>query len=148
MAGHSSQLAPPGLQSEKAPRRFRIYNPRPLGDKPRSLSPLMSSRRRPKFIGLFHDDVVTDSYWIREEGKLALPPLDGVKELALLGEVLPPDPAHPTATGELGLRVRLDGREVAATALPPGPFRLTVALPASDHADGHILALKLTGVTG
>lgn len=108
----------------------------------------MSSRRRPKFIGLFHDDVVTDSYWIREEGKLALPPLAGVKQLALIGEVLPPDPANPTTTGELGLQVRLDGREVAAAALPSGPFRLTVELPATDHSEGHILALKLTGVTG
>lgn len=105
-------------------------------------------RLRPKFIGLFHDDVVTDSYWIREEGKLALPPLHGVKEIALVGEVLPPAPADPTAAGDLGLRVRLDGREVSTTILLPGPFRLPVVLPAADHSDGHILALQLTGVTG
>jgi glycosyltransferase involved in cell wall biosynthesis len=108
----------------------------------------MSLRRRPKFIGLFHDDVVTDSYWIREEGKLALPPLTGLKQLTVIGEVLPPAAADPTSAGEPGLRVRLDGREVASTALPPGPFRLAVELPATDHSDGHLLALRLTGVAG
>ena len=108
----------------------------------------MSSRRRPKFIGLFHDEVVTESYWIREEGRLALPPLHGLKQLSVIGEVLAPDPADPTAAGELGLRVCLDNRPVTAAALPPGPFRLAVELPASDRPDGHILALQLTGVTG
>lgn len=108
----------------------------------------MSSRRRPKFIGLFHDDVVTDSYWIREEGRLALPPLDGLKQLSIIGEILPAAPGDPTSAGELGLRVQLDSREVAAAVLPAGPFRLATSLPATDHADGHILALRLTGVTG
>ncbi len=108
----------------------------------------MSLRHRPKFIGLFHDDIVTDSYWIREEGRLSLPPLRGVRSLSLIGEVLPPAPADATAAGDLGLRVRLDGREVSATALPPGPFRIPVALPAADHPGGHTLALQLTGVAG
>jgi len=108
----------------------------------------MSSRLRPKFIGLFHDDVVTDSYWIRETGKLALPPLTGVKQLAITGEVLPPAPDDPTSAGDLGLRAQLDGREFAASTLLPGPFRLTVELPAGDQSNGHILSLQLTGVTG
>lgn len=106
----------------------------------------MSSRGRPKFTGLFHDDVVTDSYWIREEGRLALPPLAGVRELAVIGEVLPAAPADPTATGELGLGVSLDGAADRTTALPAGPFRLTVPVPAADRTTGHELALRLTGV--
>ena len=47
-------------------------------------------RRRPKFTGLFHDDVVTDSYWIRESGTLALPPLGGIRQISVIGEMLPP----------------------------------------------------------
>ena len=105
-------------------------------------------RHRPKFLGLFHDDVVTDSYWIREEGRLVLPPLQGVQALAIIGEVLHAPSADPTAAGNLGLRMRLDGREVAATALPPGPFRLPMALPPGNCSGGHVLSLQLTGVAG
>ncbi len=107
----------------------------------------MSPRRRPKFTGLFHDDVVTDSYWMREEGVLALPSLGGIKQLSVVGELLPPSPADPTSPGELGLRLALDGREVAARAtLAPGPFRFDLALPASDTTSGHMLTLQITGV--
>lgn len=105
-------------------------------------------RHRPKFLGLFHDDVVTDSYWIREEGRLTLPPLQGVQALAIVGEVLPAPSADPTAAGPLGLRVRLDDREVTTIALPPGPFQLPVALPPADRLDGQVLSLQLTGVAG
>src|SRR3954471_19475967 len=108
----------------------------------------MSLRRRPKFIGLFHDDVVTDSYWIREEGRLALPPLRGIKQLVLVGEVLPPAPDNPAAAGNLGLVVRLDGVQLNAAPPPPGPLQLTCALPGSDSTTGHVLALTLTGVAG
>lgn len=108
----------------------------------------MSPRRRPKFTGLFHDEVVTDSCWMREEGELALPPLAGIKTLALIGELLPPDPANPTSAGALGLHVLLDGREAAAApTLPAGPFRLDLALPAAATA-GSRVQLRLTGVAG
>jgi glycosyltransferase involved in cell wall biosynthesis len=107
-----------------------------------------SQRRRPKFTGLFHDEIVTDSYWIREVGRLALPPLAGVRQLFLSGEVLPPAPADRTSHGELGLRVALDGREITAATLPPGPFRLTVDLPPGLPPGGSILRLTLTGVAG
>ena len=107
----------------------------------------MPSRRRPKFTGLFHDDVVTDSYWIREKGVLALPPLGGVKRLSVIGEVLAPDPANPTSAGDLGLRLALDGRAAAAhPVLPVGPFRLDLDLPAAATTAGHTLELGLTGV--
>lgn len=109
----------------------------------------MSTRRRPKFTGLFHDDIVTDSYWIREQAALALPPLGGIRRLSLIGEMLPAAPADPTSAGELGLSVFLDGREVAARAtLPVGPFRFDLNLPASDTTGGHTLALQLLGAGG
>ena len=109
----------------------------------------MPHRRRPKFTGLFHDDVVTDSYWIREQAELALPPLGGITRLSVSGEMLPPDPADPTSTGELGLAVFLDGRAMASRpTLPPGPFRFDLPLPAGDPARGHALALQLIGAGG
>ncbi len=70
-------------------RQFQIYNIAGLGDKPRPTLTRMPPPRRPKFTGLFHDDVATDSYWIREKGVLHLPALDrAVKTIAILGEVL------------------------------------------------------------
>lgn len=109
----------------------------------------MPSRRRPKFSGLFHDDVVTDSYWIREQGTLALPPLAEVRQLRVIGEVRPPNANDPTATGDLALAIALDGREVAARrALPEGPFVFEIPLPGRDTAESHVLTLRLGGVGG
>ena len=109
----------------------------------------MPTRRRPKFTGLFHDEVVADSFWIRETGTLALPPLRGVKQLSVIGELLPPGPADPTSAGDLGLHVTLDGHTLAAQpALPAGPFHFDFAPPDSEAAAGHQLALGLTGVSG
>lgn len=106
-------------------------------------------RHRPKFTGLFHDDVVTDSYWIRERGVLSLPPLIGVRELLVRGEVLPPAASDPTSAGELGLSLALDGRPVGhATPLAVGPFEFRFAPQekAGDAPRGHTLALQLHGV--
>lgn len=111
-------------------------------------TPSPAPRRRPKFVGLFHDDLVADSYWIREEGQLNLPSLQGVKEVAVVGEVRAPAANDPTATGELGLVVRMDGRVVADVALPTGPFRIPCPVPTGPALAGHRLSLKLKGVTG
>ncbi len=137
------------MESENAARQFQIYNAASLGDKPRPRQRCMSTLRRPKFTGLFHDDDVTDSYWIREQAELALPPLGGIRHLSLIGEMRPAAPADPTSAGELGLGVFLDGREVATRpALPVGPFRFDLDLPASDTTSGHTLALQLIGAGG
>lgn len=108
----------------------------------------MRSRSRPKFTGLFHDEVATDSYWIREAGLLELPPLTQAREIAVFGEVLPADPRAPTSTGELGLVIRLDDREVhRAAALPIGPFSVRFPAPRSTHSETHQVSLVLQGVT-
>lgn len=102
----------------------------------------------PKFSGLFADETEPDSHWIRERGALALPPLTGVGEIVIEGEVLPPSPADGTAAGSLGLTAVFDERVVAHVAdLPVGPFRLCFAPTAPVHA-GHHLALQLHGVGG
>ena len=108
----------------------------------------MSFRLRPKFTGLFHDEFVTDSFWIREEGRLSLPSLAGIDHLTVVGEVLPAT-TEPASCGPLGLRISLDGTLVAAhPTLPEGPFRLTIPLRTNHPATGHRLALKVCGVSG
>jgi glycosyltransferase involved in cell wall biosynthesis len=109
----------------------------------------MSFRLRPKFTGLFHDEVVTDSFWIRETGELTLPSLAGLDRIAIVGEVLPPNPADPTSAGQPGLQARLDGRPSAQLIAPPvGPFRLELTLPSGSVATSHTLTLQLTGTAG
>lgn len=112
-------------------------------------NPLPGQRRQPRFTGLFHDEIAPDSFWIRESGRLRLPPLDGIARLSVTGELLPADPADPTACGHPGLRLALDGRVLAeGAALPAGPFRFDLALPAAPAGDGRTLTLTLTGVAG
>ena len=109
----------------------------------------MSFRLRSKFTGLFHDEVATDSFWIREEGRLSLPSLEGVGRLTVVGEVHPADPADPTSAGTVGLAVAFDNQPVTARpALPVGPFRIEVPVPTTPASAGHTLSLKLTGVAG
>jgi glycosyltransferase involved in cell wall biosynthesis len=104
---------------------------------------------RPKFTGLIFDETAENSAWIREAGGLVLPPLHGLNRLALTGELLPPRSDDPTSAGELGLRVCLGGRELAAVAaLAPGPFRLEFEVPAGESTAGQHLVLQLTGVGG
>ncbi len=109
----------------------------------------MPKPRRPKFTGLYHDEIVTDSCWIREQAELALPALGGIRRLSLIGDLRPATPADPTSVGEVGLGIFLDGRELASRiSLPDGPFRFELELPANDKTEGHTLALQLIGVGG
>lgn len=103
------------------------------------------SRRFTDYAGIFFDEFATDSAWIRECGTLHLPPLDGVRGLVLRGEYRP----HPAARGleasPPGLTVSLNDHAIGTlTALPPGPWELTVTLPASESAT---LTLRLSGIT-
>ncbi len=108
----------------------------------------MSFRLRPKFTGLFHDDLVTNSFWIREEGRLSLPSLAGIEQLTVVGEVLA-STSEPASQGTVGLRLSLDGALAAShPTLPEGPFRLSVPLRADHPAAGHTLSLRLCGTGG
>ncbi|WP_415908525.1 glycosyltransferase family 4 protein [Oleiharenicola sp. Vm1] len=104
-------------------------------------------RHRPKFTGLFPDDVDPDSFWIRETGVLALPPLVGVREILVQGELRPADPADSTSRGSLGLVIRCDGADVSATAsLAEGPFSFRFSVPTGDANAPHRLEFLLVGV--
>lgn len=106
-------------------------------------------RSAPKFTGLFHDETPTDSLWMREQGELQLPPLSGVKQIVLIGKVLPPRPNDRPSAGVLGLRLVLNGRTVAENpALPVGPFQLAIDGHAHTSTESTTLTLQLLGVDG
>ena len=109
----------------------------------------MTGPRRPRFTGLFHDETATDSYWLRDRGRLRLPPLHGVTRLVIEGEVLPPNDANPASAGALGLRVQLeDGSTLTRTALPTGPFLLELTPGQTRRTTEQHLDLDLLGVAG
>ena len=106
----------------------------------------MAPRSRPKFTGLFPDEVAPDSFWMRERATLFLPALAGVREVVVAGEIRAPDPADPTSSGDLGLTIRCDGATVFhAPRMSPGPFALRLPAPPASGT-GHRLDLALQGV--
>ena len=102
------------------------------------------SRRFTDYAGIFFDDFAADSAWIRERGTIHLPPLGGVNGLVLRGEFRPHPEARGLETAPPGLAVFLNDRPAGSlTNLQPGPWSLTLALPASGRAT---LTLRLTGI--
>jgi glycosyltransferase involved in cell wall biosynthesis len=102
------------------------------------------SRRFTSYAGLYFDEFDEGSAWVREQGRISLPPLGGVSKLLIRGEFR----AHPDARGvELGcpgLRVRINDQlagEIAPTR--PGKWELTVPLP---PASATTVVFELTGV--
>jgi glycosyltransferase involved in cell wall biosynthesis len=105
------------------------------------------TRRFTQYTGLFFDAFAGDSAWIREEGVVRLPPLEGVRALVLRGEFRPHPEARGAETPYPGLRVSVAGRPAASLAgAGPGPWELKVDLPEAGRAGGTALALRLTGV--
>ncbi|MGD1030977.1 MAG: glycosyltransferase family 4 protein [Opitutaceae bacterium] len=104
-------------------------------------------RRFTDYSGIFFDEFAENSAWLREEGCIRLPPLDGVRGLVLKGELR----AHPEARGvEAGfpaLTAVIDGvatGEIASSK--PGPWELRFELPNAGSPDRSVLALRLEGV--
>lgn len=105
-----------------------------------------ASWRSPSHTGLFFDDFATDSAWIREEGRLQLPPTDGAQILTLRGEFRP----HPQARGiERScprLECRLDGVRLATFPnLKPGIFDISIPLTSESARRGALITLRLSG---
>lgn len=109
----------------------------------------MPPHRPIRFTGLFQDEAVTDSFWIRETGVVQLPALENSPLLVLVGELLPAGSGDSTAGGSLGLELKLDGQTVLnRPEIAPGPFRFEMPWPASTTPSGHRLEIRLLGVGG
>ena len=104
------------------------------------------SRRFSAYRGIYFDEFAPDSAWIRENGRLHLPPLAATRGLLLRGEVRPHPAARGRETGSPGLTVAVNGRVVATLASPaPGPWQLEIPLPAAQTV---VIAFRLHGVAG
>jgi glycosyltransferase involved in cell wall biosynthesis len=102
------------------------------------------SRRFTAYAGLFFDTFDEASAWIRERGMVRLPPMIGVRQLILRGDVR----NHPDARGieadAPGLVVRVNGRVAGRLAARRnGPWEMTFALPSAESV---ALSFQLTGV--
>jgi glycosyltransferase involved in cell wall biosynthesis len=106
-----------------------------------------AARRFVHFDGLYPDAFVPDSAWIREEGHLHLPPLDGLGELVLRGEFRRNPQARGIEAGSPGLVVEVGGKPVLfRRTFPEGPWEIRIPLPESSGDGGLTIGLKLTGV--
>ena len=107
----------------------------------------MSPRRPPKFTGLFFDEMVENSAWIREQATLRIPPLENSTSLAVVGEVLPTS-TDKSSNEPLGLEIKIDDQTAIHQAdIKPGPFRFEIPWPLNTTPSGHRLELRLLGVS-
>ncbi len=97
----------------------------------------MKARRFTQISGIFFDEFIGESAWIRDEGVIRLPPLAEVSALILRGEFQP----HPAARGmeaaAPGLEVTVNGQPAGSlAALRPGawPAMSGVERPATSNA--------------
>lgn len=105
------------------------------------------SRRFTDYTGIFFDEFVLESAWIRETGRIHLPPLDGAPALLLRGEYRPHPAARGLETGAPTLAVFVNEQPAGTLeSLAPGPWELRVAVPTATTIT---LSLRLggTGVT-
>lgn len=104
--------------------------------------------RAPSYDGLFFDTFATDSAWLREEAWLQLPPSQQVERVVLRGEFRPHPDARGLETTAPTLDCRVNGEHfVRLDALKPGPFELTMPLPADAAARGMRISLRLGGTS-
>ena len=105
------------------------------------------SRRFVHYEGLFFDEFGPDSVWIREVGRLRLPPLEGLAELVLGGEFLRDPEARGPETGCPGLVVSVDGQQVfSREGFEEGRWQVRISLPSPGRTGGCTLELALKGV--
>ncbi|MSU69205.1 MAG: glycosyltransferase [Opitutaceae bacterium] len=106
-----------------------------------------AGRRWTSFTGLFFDEFAPDSAWIRESGRVRLPPLSGATRLRIRGEFKPHPASQGIETAPPALVCQLKGvatRTVAPTL--PGPWEIEFDVPAAVAARGAELSFKLRGV--
>ena len=106
-----------------------------------------AGRRWTSFTGLFFDEFAPDSAWIRDGGRVRLPPLEEVDRLRVHGEFLP----HPEARGmESALPALIcsvkGGRAQHVRADRPGPWEITLELAPAAARKGAEVRFQLQGV--
>lgn len=99
--------------------------------------------------GLFFDEFMNDSAWIREKAVVRLPPISDLKRVVVKGKARP----HPDARGiEVGLPpldVFLNTQHIATVAVDSAqPWEVAVDVPPNIAAEGAVLVFKLRGVAG
>lgn len=104
-------------------------------------------RRSTRSEGLFYDEFAPDSAWIREAGRVELPPLPTLRRIVVKGFTR----LHPDVLGiEVGLPsldVFLSDRHVATVSTDTGqPWEIAIDVPPEAAAKGVELVLKLREV--
>ncbi|HWA10206.1 MAG TPA: glycosyltransferase family 4 protein [Opitutaceae bacterium] len=106
-----------------------------------------AGRRWTSFTGIFFDEFAPDSAWIREAGRVQLPPLEGVARLRVRGEYRVHPSAHGAEREAPSLACRIAGGGSARVhPKSPGAWEVELELPAETARRGARLDLVLGGV--
>ena len=102
------------------------------------------TRRFSHYAGLFFDEFDASSAWIRERATVRLPPLVGVREVVIHGEVKPHPHARGVETSSPTLHVFADNHPATLVApTSPGAWSIPIPVPANEPVE---LTLELAGV--
>ncbi len=109
-------------------------------------SNLVFRRQHTRLRGIFFDEFVRESAWLRERATLQFPPQPGLKQITVRGEFRV-HPGLPAATPCPALIISCNGTTLARISpTQPGPWETTVGIPASAAASVLQLQLTLEGV--
>ncbi len=109
---------------------------------PNHRSPLRR-RGRPRYHGIFFDEFIRDSAWVRETGTVEFPASVGLKRITVRGAFVVHPEAWPAGAACPSLRVSIGSHligEIAPTS--PGPWEISAEIPAAVSASA--LTLRLT----
>ena len=103
------------------------------------------TRRFTAFEGLYFDEFDPNSAWIREKGTVQLPPLDGVSNVIIRGQMHAHPDARGVETSTPGLRVSVNGQPAAQLAAgTTGNWEVRIPLPSAETVT---VAFELSGTS-
>src|ERR1017187_204719 len=106
------------------------------------------SRQFTDYSGIFFDEFSEDSAWLRDEARIRLPPLDGIRALVLKGEFRPHPDARGMETRLPGLTAAINGAAAGTiSGSKPGPWELRIGLPGAGGPGRSVLSIGLSGVS-
>src|ERR1017187_9332603 len=105
------------------------------------------SRQFTDYSGIFFDEFSEDSAWLRDEARIRLPPLDGIRALVLKGEFRPHPDARGMETRFPGLTAAINGAAAGTiSGSKPGPWELRIGLSGVSRTNALAWLGRMTGL--
>ena len=104
-------------------------------------------RSATRSVGIFYDEFAPESAWLRDTGRVYLPPLPELKRITVSGEMVPHPDTRGADAGYPELDVFLANQHIATVALAKAErWEISMDVPPEVSASGAELRLRLRGV--